>query len=186
MALIGYARVSSSGQSLDVQLEQLQAAGCAKVFQEKRSGTTTEGRAMLALALDYVREGDVLVITRLDRLARSMGDLYGILGRLKDKGVEFKVLQQGAIDTTTPQGKFMFGVLGAAAEFEIDLKKERQMEGIAKAKADGVYKGRPAKLKAADVQQALAAGEKPAHVARRLGISRNSVYRLAKAGAEAD
>ena len=100
MAVVGYARVSSVGQSLDIQLEQLKSAGCEKVFAEKRSGASTEGRDQLAAAVDWVREGDVLVVCRLDRLARSIVDLRRIIDRLTEKGVGFRCLQQGAIDTT--------------------------------------------------------------------------------------
>lgn len=183
MALIGYARVSSSGQSLDVQLEQLGAAGCEKVFAEKRSGTTTAGREQLDLALGYVREGDVFVVTRLDRLARSLVDLRRIVDQLMAQGVGFRVLQQGAIDTTRSDGRLMLNILASFAEWENDIRRERQLDGIEKAKAAGVYKGRPPKLDAAEVQRLLAEGVKPAHIAQRLGISRDSVYRLKKGGA---
>jgi DNA invertase Pin-like site-specific DNA recombinase len=180
MSLIGYARVSSSGQSLEVQEEQLKAAGCERVFAEKRSGTTREGRAELDLALGYVRDGDVLVVTRLDRLARSAVDLRQIVDALQAKRVGFRALQQGEFDTTTAMGKVVLTILAGFAEFETDLRKERQLEGIAKAKSAGVYKGRPAKLDAAEVRRLRAEGEKPAHIAKRLGISRDSVYRLLK------
>ena len=136
---IGYARVSSIGQSLDVQLDKLQ--DCDKVFQEKRSGKQTDTRPELLKALDYVREGDSLVITRLDRMARSVLDLAKIADQLQQKKVALKVLDQ-AIDTSTSEGKLMFHMLGAFAEFENDIRRERQMDGIAKAKAKGVQFGR--------------------------------------------
>ena len=183
MPLIGYARVSSSGQSLEVQLEQLAAAGCEKVFAEKRSGTTTAGREQLDLALDYVRDGDVFVVTRLDRLARSLVDLRRIVDQLTERGVGFRVLQQGSIDTTRSDGRLMLDILASFAEWENDIRRERQLDGIAKAKEAGIYKGRPAKLDPAEVQRLLAEGVKPAHVAKQLGISRDSVYRLKKGGA---
>lgn len=177
MATIGYARVSSAGQSLDVQLDQLRAAGCDKVFAEKRSGTTTEGRDQLALALDYVREGDTIVVTRLDRLARSVMDLSAIIGRLTAKSVGFRALQQGAFDTTTATGKVVLNVLAAFAEFEADLRRERQLEGIAKAKAEGRYQGRPPSMDVEAVRRLKAEGVRPAEIARRLGLARSSVYR---------
>jgi DNA invertase Pin-like site-specific DNA recombinase len=178
--LVGYARVSSAGQSLEVQREQLEAAGCdpRHIFEEKRSGTTTEGRAALEDAIRFARERDVLLVTRLDRLARSMLDLHQIIARLTAKGVGFRVLQQAGVDTTTATGKLTLGVLAAVAEFETDIRRERQMEGIAKAKEAGVYRGRRPSLDVTALRAALAAGEKPASVAKRLGIARSSVYRL--------
>src|SRR5581483_822746 len=143
MSTIGYARVSSVGQTLEVQEQLLNEAGCERIFSEKRSGTSTNGREQLAQALDWVREGDVLVVTRLDRLARSVTDLRLILDRLAAKGVGFRALQQGSIDTTSSNGRLMLNILAAFAEFETDLRRERQADGIAKAKLAGVYKGRP-------------------------------------------
>lgn len=178
MAWVGYARVSSVGQSLDVQLEQLEAAGCEKVFSEKRSGRSTTDREELARALDYVREGDVFVVTRLDRLARSITDLRQIVDRLSAKGVQFKALQQATMDTTRSDGKLLLNILASFAEFEADIRKERQADGIAKAKAQGVYKGRPAKIKPGDIEALLVEGVRPTEVARRLGIGRATVYRL--------
>jgi DNA invertase Pin-like site-specific DNA recombinase len=142
MSAIGYARVSSTGQSLDVQLDQLKATGCTKVFAEKRSGRKAKDREQLTLALGYVRDGDVFVVTRLDRLARSVTDLRNIVDQLEAKGVGFRVLRQ-EIDTTTSSGRLMLNMLAAFAEFENDLRRERQRDGIEKARAAGVYKGRP-------------------------------------------
>ena len=177
MAIIGYARVSSVGQSLDVQLEQLTAGGCEKVFSEKITGTTTKGRSQLALALDYVREGDVLVVTRMDRLSRSLTDLRLTVDQLTAKGVGFRALQQSGIDTTRPEGKLMLAMLGAFAEFETDIRKERQLEGIAKAKAANVYKGRKPSVPVEQVRQLANEGVGPTDIAKRLGIGRASVYR---------
>lgn len=177
MSLIGYARVSTTDQDLTVQLEQLQAAGCDKIFSEKRSGTTTESRDQLVLALDYVREGDVLVVTRLDRLARSIIDLRQMIDRLQVQGVGFRALNQAAMDTTRSDGRLMLNMLAAFAEFETDLRRERQMEGIAKAKAAGVYKGRKPTVDVEAVRRLRAEGVGPAEIARRLGIGRASVYR---------
>lgn len=180
MALVGYARVSSAGQSLEVQQDLLKAAGCEKIFAEKRSGRTTEGRDALTDALDWVREGDVLVITRLDRLARSITDLRQIVDRLTAKGVGFRALQQHGMDTTSSEGRLLLNILGSFAEFEADIRKERQADGIAKAKAEGVYKGRPATIDAEAVAKLKTEGVGPAEIARRLGIGRASVYRILK------
>lgn len=177
MAIIGYARVSSVGQSLDVQLEQLTAAGCEKVFSEKVTGTTTRGRGQLDAALDYVREGDVLVVTRMDRLARSLVDLRNVVDHLNAKGVGFRALQQGAIDTTRSDGRLMLNILASFAEFETDIRKERQLEGIAKAKDAGVYKGRKPSVPVADVRRLSSEGLGPTAISKRLGIGRASVYR---------
>ncbi len=174
---IGYARVSSTGQSLEVQEEQLRAAGCGKLFSEKRSGTTMDGRQGLEDAIEFAREGDTLLVTRLDRLARSGGDLQNIVTRLNAKGVGFRCLQQGAVDTTTGMGKLVLGILGAVAEFEADIRKERQLEGIAKAKAAGVYKGRKPSVDVEAVKALKVSGKGPAEIAKELGIGRASVYR---------
>lgn len=178
LAIIGYARVSSTGQSLEIQAAQLRAAGCIKVFEEKVSGTSQQGRAQLAAALDYAREGDTFVVTRLDRLARSMSDLRDIVDRLMAKGVEFKAIQQGAVDTTTSGGRLTLNLLAAVAEFEADLRRERQMEGIAKAKAAGVYRGRPRSISADEISRLRDEGMGPTAIAKRLGIGRASVYRV--------
>lgn len=176
---IGYARVSSTGQSLEIQLEALTAAGCDKIYQEKKSGRSTSERHELSRAIEHLRAGDVLVVTRLDRLARSVPDLYAILAELTDTGAGFTCLQQGAIDTTTPSGKLMFAILGAVAEFENDLRRERQREGIERAKAAGVYRGRKVTIDHAAVIEALRAGRPPTELARELGVGRSSIYRIA-------
>lgn len=174
---IGYARVSSTGQSLEVQEEQLTAAGCEKLFSEKRSGTSMDGRQALQDAIEFAREGDTLLVTRLDRLARSGGDLQNIVSRLNAKGVGFRCLQQGAVDTTTGMGKLVLGILGAVAEFESDIRRERQREGINRAKDRGVYKGRKRSVDVEKVQSLLAQGMKPTEVSKELKIGRASVYR---------
>lgn len=175
---VGYARVSSVGQSLDVQLDALHGAGCEKVFAEKRSGTTTSGRSELAEALSFVREGDTLVVTRLDRLARSATDLHNIVKHLSDKGVGFQCLQQGGMDTSSSMGKLLLGVLASIAEFEADIRRERQREGIDRAKAAGVYKGRKPSVDASAVRALRDQGLGGSEIAQRLGISRASVYRV--------
>lgn len=178
MSLVGYARVSSLGQSLEVQEELLRAAGCEKLFQEKKSGKTTNGRQALADALEWVREGDVLLVTRLDRIARSVDDLRTIIKALEAKGVGFRAIQQGEIDTTSPHGRLMLNLLGAVAEFETDLRRDRQAEGIAKAKASGVYKGGKPQIDRAKVLELHAAKVSPSKIAKDLKISRQSVYRI--------
>jgi DNA invertase Pin-like site-specific DNA recombinase len=175
--IIGYARVSSTGQSLEVQQDALAAAGCEKVFSEKRSGTTTAGRDALGEAMEFAREGDVLMVTRLDRLARSMTDLRTIVDALEAKGVGFRCIQQGAVDTTSSMGRLVLNMLGAVAEFETDLRKERQRDGIEKAKVAGAYKGRPVSIEATKVQELKASGMGASDIAKALGIGRASVYR---------
>jgi DNA invertase Pin-like site-specific DNA recombinase len=175
--LVGYARVSSTGQSLEVQLDALSSAGCEKVFAEKKSGRAKSDRAQLLECLDFVREGDTLVVTRLDRLARSVGDLFEIIDRLNAKGVTFRCLQQSGVDTDTSSGRLMLAVLGAVAAFEADIRRERQMEGIARAKAAGVYKGRKPSVDVARVRDMKANGLGAGAIARELGIGRASVYR---------
>jgi DNA invertase Pin-like site-specific DNA recombinase len=177
--LVGYARVSSAGQSLDVQLDQLKEAGCEKLFAEKRSGRTAQDRPELQTAISFVREGDVLVVTRLDRLARSMIDLRQIIDGLADKGVGFRCLQQGAIDTTRSDGKLLLNILASFAEFEADIRKERQKEGIAKARAERpeLYKGRPPKIDKARILALHNDGLKPPEIAGQMKIGLASVYR---------
>lgn len=175
--LVGYGRVSSSGQSLDIQLDALAAAGCEKVFAEKMSGRSTTDREQLAMALDFVREGDTLVVTRLDRLARSVGDLHRIIEKLTAKGAAFRCLNQSGVDTDTSTGRLMLAVLGAVAAFENDIRRERQMEGVIKAKAAGKYKGRPASIDPARVKELHQTGMGASQIAKALGIGRASVYR---------
>ena len=175
--LVGYARVSSVGQSLEVQEDLLRDAGCEKVFAEKKSGRTTSDRKALQEALEFVREGDTLVITRLDRLARSIMDLRQIVDQLAAKGVTFRCLQQGAIDTTRSDGKLLLNILASFAEFEADIRSERQRDGIERAKAKGVYKGRPASIDVDEVRRLKASGFGATEIAKELGIGRASVYR---------
>lgn len=143
---------STTDQSLEIQEAALKAAGCEVIRSETRSGTTTTGRAELQTVLDFLRPGDVLMVTRIDRLARSIGDLQDIVRAVKAKGATLKATEQ-LIDTGTAAGKCFLDMLGVFAEFETNLRKERQLEGIAKAKAAGVYKGRPASIDPAQVQQ---------------------------------
>jgi len=174
---VGYARVSSVGQSLDAQVEQLRAAGCTEIFEEKRSGTTTVGRDKLEEALRFVRKGDVLTITRLDRLARSITDLHRIIDRLTEKQVGFRVLSQ-SIDTTRSEGRLLLNLLGAFAAFENDIRRERQLDGIARAKVAGKYRGRPKAIDPAKIAALRDEGLGASAIAKRLGIGRASVYRV--------
>jgi DNA invertase Pin-like site-specific DNA recombinase len=179
MAIVGYARVSSSGQSLAVQLDKLSEAGCTEVFQEKRSGLTAQ-RPALKECLRFVRKGDVLVITRLDRLARSTLDLHKIVQELDEREVGFKVLDQ-PIDTTTKEGRLMFSIIASIAQFETELRKERQMEGIEKAKENGVKFGRQALLSNAQVAEMRSKRESGILIKNLMseyGLSKASVYRL--------
>ncbi|GAA4778840.1 recombinase family protein [Novosphingobium ginsenosidimutans] len=175
--LVGYARVSSVGQSLEVQEELLRSAGCERVFAEKKSGTSTKDRVALHDALGFVREGDTLVVTRLDRLARSIMDLRQIVDQLAAKSVTFQCLQQGAIDTTRSDGKLLLNILASFAEFEADIRGERQRDGIEKAKSRGVYKGRPKSIEGERVKELARAGIGATDIAKQLGIGRASVYR---------
>lgn len=179
MAIIGYARVSSIGQSLEVQEQGLNDFGCDKIYQEKRSGTTAN-RPQLQACLDYVRDGDTLVITKLDRLARSTLHLHKIINDLNNKGVGFKVLDQ-SIDTTTKEGRLMFSILASIAEFETALRAERQAEGIQNAKSKGVKFGAKPKLTDPQIEEMKlrrSKGEKIKHLMVDYGISKASVYRL--------
>ena len=176
MTVIGYARVSTTDQDLSIQEAALRAAGCGVIRAEKRSGATTEGRAELQTVLDFLRKGDVLMVTRVDRLARSIGDLQDIVRALKAKGAALKATEQ-PIDTSTAAGKCFLDMLGVFAEFETNLRRERQLEGIARAKAEGVYKGRPASIDAAKVRAMKAEGMGATEIARVLKIGRASVYR---------
>jgi DNA invertase Pin-like site-specific DNA recombinase len=176
MTIIGYARVSTTDQNLEIQQAALKAAGCDVIRSEKRSGTSTTGRAELQTILDFLRPGDTLMVTRIDRLARSIGDLQDIVRTVKAKGAALKATEQ-PIDTSTAAGKAFLDMLGVFAEFETNLRKERQLEGISKAKAAGVYKGRKATVDAAQVRELKGRGIGPSAIAKSLGIGRASVYR---------
>jgi DNA invertase Pin-like site-specific DNA recombinase len=176
MAIIGYARVSTTDQDLSIQEAALRAAGCEVIRAEKRSGTTTEGRTELRTVLDFLRPGDVLMVTRIDRLARSIGDLQDIVRAVRAKGAALRATEQ-PIDTGTAAGKCFLDMLGVFAEFETNLRRERQLEGIAKAKAAGVYKGRPASIDEARIRELKAQGMRPTDIAKTLGVGRSSVYR---------
>ena len=175
MPTVGYARVSSTGQDLAVQLEKL--ADCDKIFKEKRSGVDT-GRPELKRCL--VREGDTLLVTKINRLARSTSDLYRIISQLAEKGVAFKVTDDPTIDTTSRTGKLIMGILALIAEFENDIRRERQMDGIAKAKEQGTRFGRRPDLtpeRIAEIKSLRADGATVPEIIRRVGLSKATVYR---------
>ena len=180
MAVIGYARVSSSGQSLEIQLEALHSYGVDMIFSEKQSATSTNQRHELKRCLDYIREGDSVVITKLDRLARSTFDLTNIAKQLEDKGVDLIVLEQN-IDTSTTTGRLLFNMLGVIAQFETEIRKERQLSGIAKAKENGVKFGAKSKLSEEQVNQMVLDRQEGMLIrecAVKYNISNDSVYRL--------
>ncbi len=181
---IGYARTSTLEQTAgyEAQIRELEAAGCEKVFKEQVSSVAE--REQLAAALDFIREADTLVVTKLDRLARSIGHLSEITRTLERKKANLSVLTMG-LDTSTATGRLVLNVLGSIAEFERSMMLERQREGIAKAKADGKYRGRKptAQAKAADVLALKRDGVRPSEIARRLKIGRASVYRILNAEA---
>ena len=178
--IIGYARVSSVGQRHEGQVERLKEAGATKVFAEKVSGLDKE-RPELARCLEYLREGDTLLITKLDRLARSTSHLHQIVEDLTAKGVGFKVLDDASLDTTTRTGKLVFGILASIAEFETALRRERQMEGIAKAKAEGRIGGRP-KLVTPEGEEEIAKlredGMSIRKIAAEVGFSKATVQKI--------
>lgn len=182
---VGYCRTSTVEQQagLDAQVRDLTAAGCEKIFGEQVSAVAK--RAQLEAALDFIREGDTLVVTKLDRLARSTQHLLDIADRVKAKGADLSILNLGA-DTGTATGKLIFTIIGAIAAFERELMLERQREGIAKAKAEGRYRGRKptARARAAEVKELKAEGVRPTDIARRLGIGRASVYRVLTAASQ--
>ena len=179
--LVGYARVSSVGQNLSVQLEKLAAAGIEPedIFKEKRTGTD-RGRPELQRCIAYVRKGDTLLVTKIDRLARSTSDLYSIISQLQAKGVEFKVLDDPSIDTTSRTGKLVMGILALIAEFENDIRRERQLDGIAKAKDRGVRFGVEPKLTEevkAHIRQMRSEGQTVPAIMKQTELSKASVYR---------
>ena len=177
--LVGYARTSTTDQAagLEAQERDLRATGVERLYSEQVSSVAT--REQLEAALDYVREGDALVVTKIDRLARSVGDLCNIVKRIEAKGASLRILAMN-LDTSTPTGKLMLNVLGSVAQFEREVMLERQREGIAKAKSEGKFKGRaPTAMRKADEVKAMAAaGMTREAIAGKLGMSERSVYRV--------
>jgi DNA invertase Pin-like site-specific DNA recombinase len=185
--LIGYARVSSTDQDLTVQRTALEKAGCAVVLEEKITGTKRDGRAQLDLAMKLLNKGDTLTVMRLDRLGRSLRDLSNIAHELQEKGAALRVIEQ-SVDTSTSAGRAFFGMLATFAQFETDVRRERQREGIERVKADPKerrkkYAGRKptARDKAAEVLALHKERRGPSYIAETLGISRMSVHRILKA-----
>lgn len=182
---LGYARTSTAEQQagLDAQLRDLKAAGCERIFSEQVSSVDVAKRAELEAALDYLRDGDTLVVTKLDRLARSVAHLLQLVERIEAKGAGLRILNLN-LDSSTPTGKLMLTMLGGVAEFERAIMLERQREGIAKAAAEGKYKGRAptARAKTDEVKALAASGVGATEIAKRLGIGRASVYRVLSAG----
>ncbi len=180
---VGYCRVSSRHQDLSLQKEKLASACCEKIFEEKKSGASRKGRVELETTLDFIRDGDILIITRLDRLARSLHDLTNITKRLEKQGVGLIVTDQ-AIDTTTPAGRLLFHMIGAIAEFEMDLITERTQEGRNRAKAEGVQFGRKNKLSPEQIgflrNEAQQTDVKKSELMRKYGIWKSTFYRLKK------
>ena len=179
-ARIGYARVSTADHNLDAQTAALQAAGCTMVRTETGGGATLAGRLELRTILDFIHPGETLVVTRIDRLARSMRDLQLIVSTLKDKGAHLAATEQ-PVDTLTAAGKAFFDMLGVFAECETNLRRERQVEGIAAAKQRGAYRGRPPRIDMEAIKHRLTMGLSPTEIARELRISRGTVYK-ARAG----
>lgn len=174
----GYARVSTVDQSLAIQREALDSAECDAIFEEKISGTKRDGRKELDRVLTVLSEGDALVVTRLDRLGRSLRDLANISHQIEEAGAHLIVLEQ-SVDTSTSAGRAFFGMLATFAQFETDVRRERQMEGIHAAKERGVYKGRPPSIDRNEISRLLDKGVGKSEIARKMGIARSTVYKLA-------
>ncbi|MDC1214008.1 recombinase family protein [Rhodospirillales bacterium] len=177
--IYGYARVSTTEQDLTVQEEALKAAGCEVIRSEKVSGTSRNGRSELQNLLDFAREGDEIVVTRIDRLARSVRDLQNLVFEMNERGVSLRATEQ-SVDTRTSAGKCFLDMLSVFAEFETNLRRERQMEGIAKAKERGVYQGRKQTIDVEKVRELKESGMGATEIAKQLGIDRTSVYRVLK------
>ena len=194
-AKIGYARTSTSDQNLDAQIAALRMAGCGMIRTEQKSGATLDGRSELKIILEFIHPGEILVVTRIDRLARSLTDLQTIVTALKNKGAHLAATEQ-PVDTSTATGKAFFDMLGVFAEFETNLRRERQAEGIIAAKMRGVYRGRRATINMEEIQMKLNEGAccpaafaskresgqgqfspSPTNIARAMGISRGTVYK---------
>ncbi|WP_201860158.1 recombinase family protein [Microvirga soli] len=192
MAVIGYARVSSDDQSLEVQLAKLEEAGAERIFAEKRSGTTLDGRSEFQALMQFVRDGDEVICTRIDRCARSVADFQRIISEWKSKGVRFRAIDQaGVVLDGTPTSDLFLNLLMAFSEFETRLRRERQLDGIAAKKAadrakpkhERTYQGRPATIDANEVRRLHEVEQLGAtEIAKRLKIGRASVYRILSEG----
>ena len=184
--IYGYARVSSTGQNLDAQIETLEKNNCSFIFEEKESGKDTKGRNKLNLMLEMIEKGDTVIVTKLDRLARSMLDFHSIQAKIKNKGGKLKVLDMG-IDPDTKQGQLVLGVLASVAQFERALIRERQAEGIARAKAQGKHLGRPKLTKKArgQVIELNKLNKTKKVIAEKTGLGISTIYRILKQEKEA-
>jgi len=176
-AKIGYARTSTIEQNLDSQISALKEAGCDIIRTEQKSGASLEGRVELQTILEFIHPDEILVVTRIDRLARSLRDLQKIVAILKQKKAHLMATEQ-PVDTSNATGKAFFDMLGVFAEFETNLRRERQAEGIAVAKAKGVYKGRPASIDQNEITRRLLDKQRPTDIARDMSISRGTVYKV--------
>ncbi|PWG17801.1 recombinase family protein [Salibaculum griseiflavum] len=176
MAVYGYARVSSLSQSTDVQEQKLKEAGCSVIRMEKVSGASVDGRDELRNLLDFITEGDTLVVYKLDRLGRSTRDVLNIVHELDQKGAFLRVLDR-SIDTSKPEGRLILTVLSMVSEMELSFIKERQRAGIDKAKAEGKYKGRPTSIDTDKLIELKEQGLGATHIARELGCTRSAVYK---------
>ena len=179
----GYARVSTTDQNAATQEDALRQAGCSIIRVEKKSGTSRSERSELNILLAFLRPGDILMVTRIDRLARSIADLQTIITEVKAKGAQLQCTEH-PVDTGTAAGKMFLDMLGVFAEFETNLRKERQLEGIAATKERGVYKGRKASIDRKQIHEMHREGISPTEIAKRLGIGRTSVYRCLSDNAE--
>ena len=179
MTKLGYARVSTTSQSTDIQVEALKAAGCSTVRTEKVSGKSRDGRDELATILDFLRKGDVLVVHKLDRLGRSTRDCLNLVHEIHEKGASLQVLEP-AIDTSGPMGTMVLTVLGMVSEMELDFVRERQRAGIEAAKANGVYKGKKQNLDYDKVIELKKSGMGATAIAKELGCHRTMVYHVLK------
>ena len=182
---IGYARFSTDDQNLAIQKAALDKDGCAIIFEEKRSGTKRNGRDQLDLTLKVLSKGDTLVVTRLDRLGRSLRDLANIAHEIELAGAHLRVIEQ-SVDIATSAGRAFFGMLAVFAQFETDVRRDRQAEGIARAKMAGVYTGGKPRIDREAILSQLRNGNGPASAARALGVSRMSVYRIMREASASD
>ena len=181
-ARIGYARVSTADQNPEAQITALEAAGCTMIRTETGSGSSLESRPELGIILDFIHPDETLVVTRIDRLARSLKDLQAIVAKLRERGANIAATEQ-PVDTSTATGKAFFDMLGVFAEFETSLRRERQAEGIAAARRRGIYRGRPPKIDMDAIGHRIAEGQSPTRIAREMGVSRGTVYKAkGKAG----
>lgn len=176
MSVYGYARVSSLSQSNESQIERLRAAGCSVVRAEAASGRSRDGRTELEFLLEFIRPGDALMVVKLDRLGRSTRDVLNLVHDLEAKGAALRVLEPN-IDTGTPEGRIILTTLAMVAEMELTFIKERQRAGIERAKAKGVFKGRPRTVDQGRIAALRQDGIGPTEIARRLGIARSTVYK---------